>query len=151
MWPSALDGLFDIFTLMSLNLVENSRVPCWYPKFNYIDLFSIMALLPLILLVVCFIYGTLSAHYCSAKKGPDAGPHAPRRRGAVRHVETTFAGGLKRAAKKGLAAWIPLFFFVYDMIYPLVCRTLLQYFSCRDLPPAGKFLERERIHPTELR
>ena len=140
-WPTAFDNLRDIFATLSFNIVEDSKVPCWYPKFDYFDLFYIMALAPVILLFLCFAYGTLSAHFCESKKTRPAAV-AKRQHSKIKHIATR-STVVKMAVKKGLASWIPLFFFVYDLIYPLVCRTLLQYFSCRELAPAGAFMERD--------
>ena len=107
-WPTAIDQLFDIFSVLSLNLVENSRMPCWYPKFDYFDQFWAMALTPVVLLVVCVIYGTATAHFAEKKLGS----RAKRTHGGLRRTQSTARGAsmmdsVKQVVKKGLAAWLP--------------------------------------------
>ena len=107
-WPTAIDQLFDIFSVLSLNLVENSRMPCWYPKFDYFDQFWAMALTPVVLLVVCVIYGTATAHFAEKKLGS----RAKRTHGGLRSTQSTARGAsmmdsVKQVVKRGLAAWLP--------------------------------------------
>ena len=115
-WPTATDGLFEIFALFSLNFIEDSKIPCWYPKFDYFDQFTVIAATPMVLLVGCFAYGTLSG-YCAEKRIGKSMKQAKRkRRVAIHHVDTSVADSVRAAVKRGLSTWLPLFFFVPVMI-----------------------------------
>ena len=140
--------------MLSVNLFEVTRPKCRFQNLSYFDKFNIAAATPLVILVLFFMYGCVASVCCphagsgpARRKDKRGRSRVARERSGIRRTADADAVGMAAAVKrrlfKGVAPWLSVYLNLYDLMYPLVCRTLLGYFTCRVLPPAGSFLEQD--------
>ena len=128
-WPSAMNGILAAAALLTLDVITELKLPCFFTQFDYYDRAFVAIVAPVALLGVALAGGLLWAQLrrLREERGPD---HA--------HADDSVVVE---------ALWImaPILG-VIDFVYPLLTRTLLQFFTCRKLEapidsPNGLWLE----------
>ena len=99
--------------------------------FSYFDKVKAVIVVPIILSLI-IVVGCLIHSFRH---------HTERRRGvhALKMKREEKRGNSKM--KKGLWMAAPAVLFLLDLLFPTISRTLLQFFSCRKLGSAGRWLE----------
>ena len=130
-FPTAMVHLQSMANLFAFDVVAESKVPCWVTEFSYYKRIQLAIAAPFLITGAIVGASILWARWY---------PPAPQRRTGGRHAalesrreEGCCARGLWKAA--------PYALFCLDFLYPAITRTLLQFFTCRDLGKAGKWLE----------
>ena len=131
-----MDGLRSLAALVAVDVFTAAKVPCWVVGFNYFNKLVLVAIVPCavtLLLVVAFVSRAVLCH---------GGKKAGRSRHDVASLAFARRRGSDRSlVKAGLWAAAPFALQFVDLVWPTVCRTLLQLYTCRDLKSAGHWLE----------
>ena len=159
-WPSSLDKLFSMFNLLGLDIVAEAKVPCFVNDFSAYDMVTTLAILPLVVTALLGVVGVV--HVCHAHRKHVA-KHAHHRKhsalaetAALRlwhHAQAAAAMKQTEGPVHQKALWVaaPAVLFLLDLLYPLTTRTLLTFFSCRDLKEGGRWLESDySVQPVTL-
>ena len=118
---------------------------CLVPDFDFYTRLVIAMAAPfavtLVLVAGCALWIAVCAKKAPAGAGVGAGPrpHTSRSPGWRRSRITAFGKDL--AASNLTWTTVAVVLNAVDVMYPVVCRTLLQFFSCRNLGSAGFFVE----------
>ena len=149
-WPSSLRPLLDFFSFLSADVVAESRVPCAFDGFDYFTRVKLAVGAPLgctaFFFVIGFSWAQLKA-LCGAG-GSSAATSAAAAVARKDSTDSTRSHWRKTLVQKEMevieqGVWFSLAptLFTLDLLYPAISRTLFQFFSCRDVGEAGKFLE----------
>ena len=137
-WPSAMLKLRDMAAIFSLDIFSQARMPCLLTGFTFYTRIRIAIAAPLALIVVYILGCTL---WESLPKQQEQ-----RKRRRVVHTQSALNRELRRGThnstiKMGLWKAAPAVLFFIDLVYPVLTKTLFSFFICRDLGPAGWYLE----------
>ena len=139
-YPRAMDDLRAIASVFAVDLFAETRAPCLVANWDYYWKLKTAMLAPVVIFFVLFLVGIFLA--TSDKNKRENASEVKATRSMLRRQHMEQKRGTDRsiliAAWWRTAAWI---LFSIDLIYPLVTRTLLQFFTCHDLGSAGRWLE----------
>jgi len=118
-WPQSMKMFLGCVSLFAFDLFGETRMPCVVSGFDYYSRVLVAIFAPLTIGVLLVAGGIVRAYFTP-----------PRDR---KSEDSVIMRGLWNTAAANL--------FIIDLIYPVITRTLLQFFTCRDLGEAGKWLE----------
>ena len=128
-----MKGLIAVFSLLSADPIEETNAPCFLTSFDYYTRITIAALAPLAITALIFVYCVFRE--ATKKK------KTRRRRNVASLAHAKHLGTTGTVVKAGLWRAAPLALPFIDFVQPVCTRTFLQFFSCRSLGEAGKWLE----------
>ena len=145
-WPTAMKPVLALMAVMSFDLVEQARMPCYVVDFNYFDKLRTAALGPIVMTATLIFIGVawtganrVFEGLLNSKKDVEETAGATERQREDRRWRKIRRGrGVFRA---GVIAAAPFLLQVVDLLFPTTARTLLEYFTCRNLDEAGWYLE----------
>ena len=113
--------LMSIANLVAIDFAAEAKVPCWVTEFDYFARVKVAMAAPVVVvgLIVAICILTLSYSIVST-------PHSHTRRLGANQPHHGYC-------ERGLWMAAPIALLALDLIYPAVSRTLLQFFTCRDL------------------
>ena len=103
---------------VSADVVAETKVPCWVPDWSYFRRVDVAVMGPIAVAALFQGVGVVLA----------VGTKKRRER-------------LTAAMDRGMWNAAPFTLYVLDLIYPIVSRTLFQFFTCRPLGESGGWLE----------
>ena len=145
-----MSELLAMFSLLALDIFSETKAPCAFVGFDYFTKVIVAIAVPagivVVLLVICILHAHTSSGKGHRQRGNLAQLARARARGTVANKSVKGTSGFFQAHKRSAikhGSWLaaPIALMAIDLLYPAVTRTLLQYFSCRDLGPAGFYLE----------
>ena len=132
-WPAGMKKLQECAAVLALDLFAESKAPCLFNDWDYYSKLHVSMATPFVITVfvvlVSFVWEALSR--CQQQRGARRRPLALAQ--IKRSGDSLIVASMWRAS--------PVALFILDMIYPLCCRTLCSFFSCRNLNEAGWWLE----------
>ena len=139
-WPTSMKTLFAIASTFALDIFSETKMPCAMTGFTYFTRILVAVFMPFAVAGVL----VLGALLWSVRH------HRQRRTSKISMRRSTLRRERQRGSHNSVvktALWkisAAMLVFV-DFIYPTVCRTLLQTFTCQDLGSAGWWLEAESV------
>ena len=141
-FPSSMKFLITMFSTFALDVFSDTKLPCVLTRFTFYDRLMVAMLTP-VCIVVVVVSGGIAWAYCHRK-----------RRKRMKIVDFSFAkrrGSEKSVVVRGLWSAAPIALFLIDLTYPSVTKTLCSFFVCRDLGPAGWWLEEDySVQPVNI-
>ena len=127
-FPAAMDGLRAAYAMLAIDIFSESNMPCIFPSFDFYTKLEIAMAAPFLISFAVSAGGIAWA----------ARHHHHRRRGKIEMRRSVLArersrGSHESTVKTGLWKAAPITLFILDLIYPAVTRTLLEFYTCRDL------------------
>ena len=143
-----MNSLRAMASVFAVDVFSETKLPCMVANWDYFSRLQVTMLAPVGIILVMFLVGI-----------PWAASNRRQRRSAiVNHATKSKLRRQRMERKRGtdrsifVAAWWQMaaaILFLVDLIYPTVTRTLLQYFTCRDVGSAGFWLEAARHSSAE--
>ena len=139
-FPAAMVHLQSIACLLAFDIVAETKIECWTTDFSYYKRIQLAIVAPVAIVAAIVGCSVLWAS-CSVRDKPSRRRRWISDRGAS--SKASVAHDLREAGccVRGLWTAAPVALFCLDLLYPAITRTLLQFFTCRDLGEAGKWLE----------
>ena len=130
-FPSAMDTLLEMASVFSMDLFSETKMPCAF-DIDYFRKIQIAIAAPLVVSGALAFGGIARAATRRKRK---------RRKTLAQMRMEQRRGSHNSAVRTGLWESAAAILLVVDLIWPSVTRILFQFFSCRDLGDAGKYLE----------
>ena len=138
-FPTAMVHLQSIASVLAFDIVAETKIECWATGFSYFKRIQLASVAPLAIVAAIVGCSVLWAS-CTV---PDA---ASRRRLRIADRDASSASVAHDIRKagccvRGLWTAAPVALFALDLLYPAITRVLFNFFTCRNLGDAGRWLE----------
>ena len=144
-WPAAMQHLTRMCSFLTFDLLTATQSPCWITGFSYYTRVEVALAAPIAITVGAVLVGVLLVKV----EGHNLTRNKRRGRNTVvladleSRLETVQRRVSKHCPLLTAGMWRAAFalLFILDLIFPMLTKILLQFFSCRNLENAKWWLE----------